>query len=288
MLARSLLAVLVSATAGAGTQRDVFTKPVRLAYGDKATIAPMMAPCLTLDWDRDGRADLVGGGTWWRNTGETRDGLTVFERGGGGAISASMVGDLDGDGFGDFVSASKRPDGYTWFEETTAKGPRRFETRGMLAWAIGGNLVIPERGEGAPGCWLADWDGDGRTDVLAGTRAVGLERYLPRTGPGFGVGWRDGTWLFRDMTATVWLHRNVGTKAKPVFSAGSLVTTGATGRAITFFDRAEPAAVDWDGDGKLDLVVCAFDRVAVFLHVGKAKGTPQLDDVVRVEDDYSR
>lgn len=99
---------------------------------------------------------------------------------------------------------------------------------------------------------------------------MGLGRYLPRKGPGFGVGWNDGTWLFRDMTATVWLHRNVGTKTKPVFSAGNLVTT-RSGRAITFFDRAEPMAVDWNGDGKLDLLVGAFDRLVLFLNVREPK-----------------
>ena len=278
MRTRVVLALLFPVACFAGAQRDVFTKPVRLAYGDKATVAPMMGPCLTLDWDRDGHADLVSGGAWWRNTGEKHDGLPVFERGAGGAISASMLGDLDGDALPDYVRASKRPDGYTWFEQAKPTGPRSFQKQGMLAWAIGGKLVIPERGEGAPGCWLADWDGDGRTDVLAGTRAVGLERYLPRKGPDFGVGWRDGTWLFRDMTATVWLHRNVGTKTKPVFSAGNLVTTGAAGRAITFFDRADPAAVDWNADGKLDLLVTAFDRVVVFLNTGKANAMPLLDD----------
>ena len=278
MVMRIALVLVLPVAASAGAQRDVFTKPVRLSYGDKTTIAPMMAPALTLDWDRDGRPDLVGRGSWWRNTGERHAGLTLFEPGGRGAISAAMVGDLDGDAFADAVVSARDSRAYQWYEDTTTKGPRRFEKRGTLRWAIGGDLATPERGEVGPGCWIADWDRDGRADVLAGTRAVGLERYLPKSGPGFGVGWKDGTWLFRDMTATVWLHRNVGTPAKPLFSAGNLVHTHPTGRAIAFFDRADPAAVDWNGDGKLDLAVCAFDRVVVFLNIGPAEGIPLLDE----------
>ena len=80
------------------------------------------------------------------------------------------------------------------------------------------------------------------------------------------------------MTGTVWFHRNVGTNEKPVFAAGNLVTTGNTGRGITLFDRAIPQVVDWNADGKHDLVVAGFDQLIVFTNVGAAKGVPRLDD----------
>ena len=275
-LLRLFLLLAMPAAALAAEQRNEFVNPVQLSYGDPSTVAPMMGPCLTVDWDRDGRADLVGSGRWWRDSGEKRDGLAIFEPGGAASISAPMIGDLDGDQLGDYVVAGREE--YAWHEEASQSGERRFERKGPLAWAIGGKLVPPGVGESPPACWLADWDQDGRTDLLAGTRSIGLDRYLPKTGPGFGVGYSDGTWLFRDMTATVWLHRNVGTPDKPVFSAGNLVTTGPTRRAITFFDQATPMAVDWNGDGKPDLLVGAFDRMAVFLNVGPGGGMPQLDD----------
>ena len=88
-LLRLLLLLAVPAVALGAEQPNEFANPVQLSYGDPATIAPMMGPCLTVDWDRDGRADLVGGGRWWRNTGEKRDGLTVFEP--GGAASHSSI-----------------------------------------------------------------------------------------------------------------------------------------------------------------------------------------------------
>ena len=276
----ALVLVLCGCRACLGSQPDAFTKPVRLEYGDPARIAPMMAPCLTLDWDRDGRADLCTSGGWWRHTGEERDGLPVFERTVGGAVRGLNVGDLDGDAFADVVVAGRtgRATYFIWYEDTTETGARKFVSRGKIRWAIGGDLTWPEHGEGHPSVSLADWDSDGRTDLLVGASSIGLDRYLPRKGPGFGVGWADNTWLFRDMTATVWFLRNVGPKDEPTFGAGNLVTTGETGRAITFFDKAIPFVADWDGDGKHDLVVGGFDTVAVFLNVGPAQGVPTLDD----------
>jgi len=273
-------------------QPDVFEKPVRLTYGDPEIIAPMMGPAMTVDWDRDGRMDLVGRNhwwpeppKWWRNTGEKHNGVTLFELGGNAEIddqnygdpSCTMIGDLDGDGVADAVVG--KPDGYQWFADATTDGVRSFENRGMLQAALGGNLPHPESGEEEPCCWLTDFDGDGRTDLVAGTRSVGLpERYLPQTdGIGFGRGWTDGTWLARDVTATIWLHRNVGDNQNPSFSHGSLVRTDPGGRAITFFDRAEPVVADFDDDGRPDLLVGTIDRAVVFLNQGEAGGVPHLD-----------
>ena len=91
----------------AAEQRSTFTKPIRLAYGDPATVAPMMAPSLTYDWDRDGLPDICSSGRWWRNTGQTREGLPIFEPGQGRAVTAIQVGDLDGDAFDDVVAGRK-------------------------------------------------------------------------------------------------------------------------------------------------------------------------------------
>ena len=211
----------VTALESFAEQPDLFEKPVRLTYGDAKIIAPMMGPAMTVDWDRDGRMDLVGRNhwwpeqpKWWRNTGEKRDGMTVFEQAGNAGIddqrygdpSCTMIGDLDGDGVADAIVG--KPGGYAWFADATTKGVRKFQERGMLKAALGGNLPHPENGEEVPCCWLTDFDGDGRTDLLAGTRSVGLaERYLPQTdGIGFGKGWIDGTWLARDVIIEVRHH----------------------------------------------------------------------------------
>ncbi|MEN6347765.1 MAG: VCBS repeat-containing protein [Armatimonadia bacterium] len=257
-------------------QIDEFSQPVRLTYGDPATVAPAMGPCLTMDWDRDGRLDLVSGGSWWRSAGTGPDGVSLWERGGTGGIGAVNLADLNGNGLLDVVQGAK--DGFHWREETSSTGPRSFVDRGKLQFVLGGDLAGPERGESAPVAALADWDRDGLVDLLVTVPAVGLESYLPSKGPGFGVGWVDGTWIFRDMTSTIYWMRNVGTLEKPVFTAGNLVTTGDMQRAITFFDRAQPFPIDWNDDGKTDLLVCTFDRVVVFLNVGRETGVPVLDE----------
>ncbi|GIS63632.1 MAG: hypothetical protein CM1200mP2_58570 [Planctomycetaceae bacterium] len=76
-----LIALATCPAAVAAEQPDKFTRPVRLVYGDPATIAPMMGPAMTVDWGRDGRMDLVGRNywwpeppKWWRNTGRKHKG----------------------------------------------------------------------------------------------------------------------------------------------------------------------------------------------------------------------
>jgi len=86
---------------------------------------------------------------------------------------------------------------------------------------------------GDAGPFACDWDGDGKLDLL--------------------VGAGDGS---------VWFYRNTGSSTLPKLAAGvQLVTPGNAGfgkdvpkeprRGI----RAKVCAVDWNGDGRLDLLV---------------------------------
>jgi hypothetical protein len=87
--------------------------------------------------------------------------------------------------------------------------------------------------DGDAGPFACDWDGDGKLDLLVGSG--------------------DGS---------VWFYRNVGSGKEPELAAGvQLVPPGdarhgddapkAPRRGI----RAKVCAVDWDGDGRLDLLV---------------------------------
>lgn len=89
---------------------------------------------------------------------------------------------------------------------------------------------------------VAQWDGDGRKDLLVG-----------------------------DANGQITLFLNTGSDAAPLFGAGVLLEVGpAGGKApIDVGIRATPLFLDWDGDGRRDLVVGAYDgRIHLFLNSG--------------------
>jgi hypothetical protein len=104
------------------------------------------------------------------------------------------------------------------------------------------NLTVP-----ASGCLGAFprtvyWDADGRKDLLVG-QADGLVK----------------------------LFLNNGTDAAPTFDGGAFLQVGLPGQKINIDvgDRATPSVVDWNNDGRKDLVVGGMDgKVRVFLNEG--------------------
>jgi hypothetical protein len=97
--------------------------------------------------------------------------------------------------------------------------------------ANGQDLTCPS--DGCLGCYprVADWDGDGRKDLI--------------------VGLADGT---------VRLFLNIADDRDPQFDVGQFIT--ASDQQTTHLDvglRAAPAVVDWNDDGMMDLVVGALD-----------------------------
>jgi hypothetical protein len=108
-------------------------------------------------------------------------------------------------------------------------------------WAFGKERQLeaggkPLRVNGDAGPFVCDWDGDGKPDLL--------------------VGAGDGS---------VWFYRNMGTRKAPKLAAG--VQLLPPGEANDGADapkeprrgvRAKVCAVDWDGDGRLDLLVGDF------------------------------
>jgi len=104
--------------------------------------------------------------------------------------------------------------------------------------ASGATLQLP--GSGCLGVFprVVDWDGDSRKDLM--------------------VGMGDGR-------ATV--YTNTGTDAAPVFGAGSLVTAGATNATVDVGSRATPSMVDWNNDGRQDLIAGDYSGyVRVFIN----------------------
>ena len=105
----------------------------------------------------------------------------------------------------------------------------------------GGKPVDPF---GMPSPSWGDFDGDGDLDLLCGE--------------------------FRDSFT---YYENTGTRTKPVYAAGRQLTQRRAVPLVMDLCMITPTAVDFDGDGDLDLVVGDEDgRVAFIEHTGKVVG----------------
>jgi len=129
-----------------------------------------------------------------------------------------LVGDLDGHVY--LIPNEGTPKAYAFGT------PRQLK-------AAGKPIIVPH---GDAGPFAADWDGDGKLDLL--------------------VGAGDGS---------VWFYRNIGTSKAPELAAGvQLVPPGDASfgtdvpREPRRGIRAKICAVDWNGDGRLDLLVGDF------------------------------
>lgn len=180
------------------------------------------------DLDGDGLADRIrfqsGSGLWERCTGGRAQAAqyaspAVFVR--GNAVM-SDVGDLDGDGLLD-VLTTRRTDGFAWYRNSGTRQGMRFERAEELRDSTGGRLHMPL-------CMITptlfDWDGDGRADIICG-----------------------------DEDGRVALIRNTGRKTadgSPVFDPPRMFRQ--LRRDLAFGVLNTPSAVDWDGDGDIDLL----------------------------------
>jgi len=126
-----------------------------------------------------------------------------------------------------------------------------------------------------------DWDEDGRKDLILGERDGHIRIYLNTNtdadpvfsgytyvqmgGSDFDVGYTSSPYICdwdndgdKDLLCgedggTVWLLVNTGTNASPVFPTYSVIQNDEADLDVG--TRACPVVVDWDDDGKKDLLV---------------------------------
>ena len=174
------------------------------------------------DLDGDGFAELLLG-TWqdgilvYRNRGSDGTGLDrwtadpeatiVLSR---GSNSVPALGDVDGDGDLDLVSGESSGELNLWLNEGTTSSPEFVLATDRLGEVDAGRRSAPV---------LADWDGDGDTDLLLGSEAGGV---------------------------TLWRIESTAGGFELVLEAGIVP------EAPTF---ATPAVLDLEHDGDLDLFV---------------------------------
>ncbi len=158
--------------------------------------------------------------------------------------SVPSLADWNADGLQDLIvgegSGTATPKVRVYLNSGTVSAPQ-FTTYSFVQ-ANGVDLTVP--GSGCMGLFprVVYWGADARKDLL--------------------IGQADGK---------VKLYLNVATDAAPTFDAGAFLQVGPPGSkvAISVGGRATPEMVDWDNDGRRDLVVGALDgRIHVFLNAG--------------------
>ncbi|MCI0372062.1 MAG: FG-GAP-like repeat-containing protein, partial [candidate division NC10 bacterium] len=197
-----------------------------------AVIGPAFG--FVVDWDGDGRKDLVvgdgqGAVRWYRNTLEDATPQLRawgFLDAGGGALqvvgpAAPVVVDWNADGTKDLLVGAGDGTVSVFLNQGTDANP---------VLAAGVTLSLPEVGVSRAYArpFVADWNQDGRQDLLVG-----------------------------DANGRTYVFLNAGTDGAPAFPTGVPLT--GRGAPVAVSSRAAPFVVDWDSNGSRDLVIGSND-----------------------------
>lgn len=191
-----------------------------------------------MDLDGDGKADVISGSwpgriTWFRREGDGFAGGEALRHADGKEVNPAsgthaFAFDWDGDRKPDLLIGTSGGEVLLAMNVGTRDRPAFGPARPLEAG--GKKLLVP--GCAAPA--VADWDGDGLPDLV--------------------VGAEDGS--------VVWF-KNEGRPGAPRLAAARPLVppspspwrSDSSRRPGEWGVRARPAVVDWDGDGKLDLLV---------------------------------
>ena len=163
-----------------------------------------------MDFDGDGKLDLIAGDT---------DGNVWFFRNIGTKTAPKLAAGVKLKSNGKDISGSAA-------------------TTSILSSLLGSSTPAPASNMGTYSkLHVADWDNDGLLDVLVGhSISSGADEIV--------------------------FYKNVGTKAEAKFAAPVPLKDIVEGEAVS---RAAPYVVDWDGDGKRDLLVSNDNGKVFFL-----------------------
>ncbi len=210
-----------------------------------------------VDWNGNGLLDLIVSDMtslydWYPNRGsETRpelapprrlsltDGQPLF----GAWRTQPGVGDFTGNGLPDIVIQDVDLD-LALHRRVGPDDPAALHPGEKLRYEDGDTIKthgVYTHGGGDPRgrtkIHVIDWDGNGRLDLLIGV------------GPQHGSPWRG---------SYVLLARNVGTNAKPLFRRPDILLWNAAGEPLEFWRHGvHMAPVDWDADGRFELIAGA-------------------------------
>ncbi|MFH1863199.1 MAG: FG-GAP-like repeat-containing protein [bacterium] len=208
-----------------------------------------------VDWNEDGLKDLIVGENngqvrYYRNIGTATNPVLTYQgllQVGGvaidiGSYSAPFVDDWNEDERKDLLVGST--DGRIWLYMNTGTNANPvFSTTQYVLLATGGQIDFGDRS--APG--VVDLDGDGLKDLISG--AV------------------DGK---------VYYSQNLGSNQAPVLTNPVALMMGST--QIYALSTTRPAAIDWDGNGAMDMVVGSYDaRLRRYMQTSMTSLAPTMD-----------
>ncbi|MDO8589293.1 MAG: VCBS repeat-containing protein [Armatimonadota bacterium] len=224
-----------------------------------------------VDWNNDGKTDLLvsnSGGSvfWFRNTSSNKwpifaDGVRILSD--VGADARSFVVDWNNDGKKDLVITNRTGEVVLYLNEGTDESPRFGEGKQLEANGK------PISGTHWCSALVCDWDNDGRKDLIMGMGGEGkpsLYHDWPHLNPGNPA--QDCGLLF---------FKNIGTDEEPVLAYPKWIGVGPGGTQMLDYMRPNVGSyVDWDGDGKKDLIACEFEHV-VRLYRNTGSGGPNQE-----------
>ena len=213
------------------------------------------------DWDGDGLKDIIlsdikGRHLFYRNVGEP--GRPILDRARPIRVEGKELRtvwrtrpisqDLNGDGLADYVCLDRN--GYLTIHWRRRRAGRLILDRGIRPRYVDGSPIKmdgTEEKEGRTQLCAADWDGDGDWDIVFGAfENTPLLGGLPHT--------------------TVLFMENVGSSEEPVFERPEPILIQGSKPMNLGLHCCSPHAVDWDGDGELDLIVGAENGNIYYFH----------------------
>ena len=212
-----------------------YDRPVNLMTGPSPLDAGGAAVPFVVDWDNDGRKDLIAGNSsgdlmFYKNYGS--DNSPVFAEGiaviGSENYMSPFVVDWDNDGNKDILTGTEGGDVLV-FRNTGSESVPSFEGGGSRLLTLAGGYARP---------FAADWNGDRKKDIVTGDGSGAINVFL-----------------------------NTGTDGSPLFDSPPLSLLSQEGGRISSF-----VITDWDGDARMDVIAGTSDGL-ILLYLNQGGGT---------------